>query len=413
MHSSNGGFKSNDVGDTEVGICIAIDGSNLREGGGVTHICELLRYADPARHGFDRIVLWSVPETLARLPDRPWLVKRSTVECRSGWVGRVLWQWLTLPKLLLEVGCDVLFAPGGILISGYRPAVTMSRNMLPFDGDEVARYGVSKRRLRLILLRFLQTRSFLRADGLIFLTDYARTTVLNSVARVQGEIVTIPHGVSSDFRVERVVHRTIDAASAGDPFRLIYVSHASPYKHQWMVVEAMAQIRSRTGWPLALDMVGPRSVFDSVVRIESAILKHDPKGEWARFHGPLEREEIQQRLALADAAVFASSCENMPNVLLEKMAAGVPIACARCGPMPEVLMDGGVYFDPERPEDIARALEDLIGDVALRKRCSERASERACCFSWRKCSDETFLFLAQVVEKYRASSSKRDGVAAR
>ena len=78
--------------------------------------------------------------------------------------------------------------------------------------------------------------------------------------------------------------------------------------------------------------------------------------------GFVPHDDLPSLLAGADLFVFASSCENMPNTLVEAMAIGLPIACSDRGPMPEVLRDGGVYFDPENPESIAAAIETLIRD---------------------------------------------------
>jgi hypothetical protein len=50
---------------------LGIDASNLRGGGGVTHLAELLRAAHPAAHGFDSVVIWASQATLARLEERP------------------------------------------------------------------------------------------------------------------------------------------------------------------------------------------------------------------------------------------------------------------------------------------------------------------------------------------------------
>ena len=84
----------------------------------------------------------------------------------------------------------------------------------------------------------------------------------------------------------------------------------------------------------------------------------------------------------------------MPNILLEAMAAGLAIACAERGPMPGVLGDAGVYFDPEQPETIAAALERLFGDPVLRATLAADAHARAGAFSWTRCADETFAFLS-------------------
>jgi glycosyltransferase involved in cell wall biosynthesis len=86
----------------------------------------------------------------------------------------------------------------------------------------------------------------------------------------------------------------------------------------------------------------------------------------------------------------------MPNILLESMASGRPIACADRGPMPEVLGNAGVYFDPESPHSIAAALRRLIDSPELRERCAKEALLRARQYTWESCARETFGFLASV-----------------
>jgi len=86
----------------------------------------------------------------------------------------------------------------------------------------------------------------------------------------------------------------------------------------------------------------------------------------------------------------------MPNILLEGMAAALPIACSNCGSMPEVLGDAGVYFDPEAPESIARALRTLMDSPELSERLARTAGERARRYSWTRCATETFDFLGRV-----------------
>src|SRR5690606_24895104 len=127
-------------------------------------------------------------------------------------------------------------------------------------------------------------------------------------------------------------------------------SNAAPYKHQWHVVEAIAKARAQ-GADLSLFLVGGGKGA-AQQRLEDAIKRHDPKGEFVKQVEFLEHAKIPAVIAEADVFVFASSCENLPITLLEGMAAGLPIACSDRGPMPEVLQDGGAYFDPEDPEAI-------------------------------------------------------------
>lgn len=379
-------------------LTIGLDASNLREGGGITHLVELLSAARPRKHGIGRIVVWGSRDTLTRLPERAWLDGRAPVAMEKGAIARLHWQHRHLAVDAHREGCDLLFSPGGNYTGDFSPFVTMSRNMLPFDRLEVERYGLTLKRLRLELLRRLQARSFRRADGLIFLTDHARETVLSMIGPVRGRVTTIPHGVSSAFAAPARIFRSIGECTPANPFRLIYVSHASPYKHQWHVIEAIAGLRRDTGWPLRLDLIGPRSVDASVSRIAAAIAVADPAGQWVDFHGPLPQADVRDYLARADIGLFASSCENMPNILLEKMAAGLPIVSSDRGPMPEVLAGAGLTFDPETPNAIADALKREIADPSLRHCHSVLAMARAAAFGWHRCADDTFSFLRQVAD---------------
>ena len=103
-------------------------------------------------------------------------------------------------------------------------------------------------------------------------------------------------------------------------------------------------------------------------------------------------------LSKSDIFVFASSCENMPNTLVEAMASGLPIACSDRGPMPEVLGDGGVLFDPESPTSIAAAIRCLVADSSLRKKCSEGALKLADRYSWGRCGSATWRFLLSILQ---------------
>ena len=89
----------------------------------------------------------------------------------------------------------------------------------------------------------------------------------------------------------------------------------------------------------------------------------------------------------------------MPNILLESMAAGLPIACSGRGPMPEILGSAGVYFDPENAGSIADALRSLISDDHLRTKIALAAHEAARAYSWERCADETLRYLALTAAK--------------
>jgi glycosyltransferase involved in cell wall biosynthesis len=385
---------------------VGIDASNLGPGGSMTHLSNLLAAAEPEAAGISRLVVWGGSRNLARLPERAWLERVPVAALDGGLVRRLLWQRFRLPALA-RAGCDVLFVPGGNASPRFRPLVTMSRNMLPFEWGELRRYGLSWMSLRLLLLRVGQARTFRRADGLIFLTEYARSRVAQ-IARLPARVTVIPHGVEERFRIPPREPRALGDCSPERPLRALYVSIVDVYKHQWHVARAVHALRA-AGLPIAIDFVGP-AYAPALARFQAELRELDAEGSFLRYRGAVPFEKLHELLRESELFVFASSCENMPNVLLEGMAAGLPIACSNRGPMPEVLGDAGVPFDPERPEEIARAIRVLAEDVGLRRRCAEAASTRARDFSWRRCAQATLAFLAategaaQRTRPFRSSS---------
>jgi glycosyltransferase involved in cell wall biosynthesis len=375
-------------------MLLAIDASNIRAGGGVTHLVELLRVAEPARHGIDRIFVWACAATLARIEDRPWLEKRSDPELEAHLLRRILWQRWKLDKLVRAMGVDLLLAPGGSIITRFRPVVTMSRNMLPFEWREMRRFGFSAMTVKLILLRWLQGFSFRQADGTIFLTRYAYDAVTRVTGPLKGKSSIVPHGVDARFRLKPRRQRLLSEFSPSEPLRVVYVSTVDAFKHQWSVVEAIGRLHAE-GLPIRLDLYG--SARASVLpRLTRALDQVDPRRQFVHYWGEVDYKEIHTCYAAADLCVFASSCENMPNILIESMAAGLPIACSDRGPMPEMLGDAGIYFDPENSASIADAVRKFAVDPALRTEKAAASSAAALQFSWSRCARETFDFLTTI-----------------
>lgn len=370
---------------------LGINAFNISSGGGLTHLLELLRLAVPEAHGFNRVVLWGRAKTLAAVGEYPWLQKESDPLLERGLMQRLFWQYFRFSRLAKEHRCDVVFVPGGGSVSGYHPYATMSRNMLPFEWPEVLRFGFSLMTLKFIALRFFQTASFRDADGMMYLSAYARDRVGPLLGKDNGHIAMVPHGVNEAFRGVGERRSGFAEFSAGRPCRILYVSIVHVYKHHWHVAEAVSRLRA-AGLPVTLELVGPPASGSR--RLDAALAALDSGGDFIAYHGNVPYAELPEVYAAADLFVFASSCENMPNILVEAMAAGLPIASSDRGPMPEVLGDAGVYFDPEDPQSIAAAVRQYIESPSLMAEKSRAAFERSKQFSWERCARETFSFLA-------------------
>lgn len=347
-----------------------------------------------------KIIIWGEDSTLSQLPNFDWLNKRSINLRINNSLFAFLWQTFSLNRYALNEGCDVLLIPGGTYLGLFSPVVTMSQNLIPFDNRELKRFGFSMRFAKFILLRIVQSLSFKRAQGIIFLTEYARDLVLKVVDNINiNKTIVISHGLSSIFNNISSGEACQDSNKIPEPFRIIYVSNIDIYKHQDKVLKAVYSLIKK-GHLITIEFVGPPTPQAlSTLRKSMALL--DPSGLWSKYSGFYDYESMPSQYDRANMAVFASSCETFGITLLEKMASGLPIACSNMSCMPEILQDGGLYFNPEDPSSIADAIEQYLLNPELRVEKSLRSIELARNYSWEKCAQSTFSFLEKIAREYK------------
>ena len=287
-------------------LTVGIDASNLSSGGGLTHLIEVLNAVEPAEQGIERMVIWSSTATLAAVHAKPWLDKRSVAALDGSFLRRVWWQIFALSAAVRDAGCNVLFVPGGSYAGSFHPVVTMSQNLLPFATQELQRYRWSLRWLKLLALRRAHVHSFRAADGVIFLTEYARGAVLSVVNKLRGQSRIIAHGLNPRFRTAPKTQYASACYDDTHPYHVLYVSTVDHYKHQWHVVDAIAILRQQ-GLPIELDLIGP-SYGEAIKQLNKTIDRVDPDRSWVKYLGAIPFDELQLYYSSADLGLFASSC---------------------------------------------------------------------------------------------------------
>ena len=377
-----------------MGLIVGIDASRNRSGGAVAHLIGILSQCDPVKYDIEEIHIWSYRSLLDQLPEFPWLIKHNPLSLEKNLLKQIMWQAISFEKELKSVQCDILFSTSGTSFCLFKPMVTLSQDMLSYEPGVMSYFGYGAFRLRLQCILILQNLAFRRSQGVIFLSRYAGKVIQKSCGRL-ADIAFIPHGVDEVFReVQSMCPWPEDEER---PISCIYVSNMDMYKHQWQVIEAISTLRTR-GHKITLKLVGGgTSAAEKLVK--NAIAKSQQKGSFVERVEFVAHKEIPALLSESDVFIFASSCENMPVTLIEGMAIGLPIACSDRGPMPEVLGDGGVYFDPDDYLSIANTIERILCSSDLRSSISKQAKSLSLKYNWKQCSDDTFEYISSVYKE--------------
>jgi glycosyltransferase involved in cell wall biosynthesis len=382
-------------------MILGIDASNISAGGGVTHIVELLNNTIPGDFGVEKVLVWSGNSTLNQIDNKPHIVKSEIKMLNRSLIFRIIWQLFYFDKILRKE-CDILLSLGGLYCGRFRPYISMSRNMLIFNDVERNRYGFSYFNMRFRILKMLQIKSFKNANGVIFVSEYAKKFISQKLNFKLNSETVIYHGVSDKFKLLPRPQKDIKNYTANNPFKLLYISSIDVYKHQWNLVEAVANLRDK-GYFIELQLIGWKmpQPYRKFLKVKE---KRDKKNEFIKYFGSVSYNSIIDYYKNADAFIYASTCENMPNILIEAMTAGLPVVCSNYDPMPEILGNAGIFFDPTSINDVEKALKLLISDTELRNLISYAAFFRAKTFDWKKCSIETFNYISNI---YNNNVTKR------
>jgi glycosyltransferase involved in cell wall biosynthesis len=125
-----------------------------------------------------------------------------------------------------------------------------------------------------------------------------------------------------------------------------------------------------------------------------------------RVHFTGQRFDIPSVLGSAAVSVMPSLNEALSNVLLESMAAGVPIVATRVGGTPEAIVDGrtGLLVPPGDPPALSEAIARLLNEPALGAALG-RAARRAVAANFslsRMVAATEQLYLDLLAQKARA-----------
>ena len=267
---------------------------------------------------------------------------------RTGYQGCIR----AVRRKLREIGPDIVHGQGterdcGVcaIFSGYPNVLTIHGNMRLVAQVNRARpfsYPWFAARLEYLTIP--------RSDGVVCITNYTR----EAVAPLARKTWVVPNPVDSAFfEVKRLPSPSV---------QILCVANVDQRKNQNALIRAVDTLHPQGNFEL---------VFLGGANSESAYVHEFFKlvgaRPWCRYVGFADRKTLREYFISASGLVLPSLEDNCPMVILEAMAAGVPVAAARVGGVPDLVRPGetGLLFDPLSEEGMAAAMRQLLRDREL------------------------------------------------
>ena len=285
-----------------------------------------------------------------------------------------------LPCVLRQVGAAVFFSPYyKAPLFAPCPAVVTIHDLIPIRFPAYARGP-----WRLYAAAFRMWAALLARRAAAVLTDsaHSKADLLALLGLAAEHVHIIPIGVGEEFRPglppEAAARAAVRYGISG-PY-LLTVGNFLPHKNLPRLVEAYERLPPALRARVSLVLAGTAGGHGPARPVDRAALAR-PGVILPGFIAP---EDLPALYAGATALACPSLAEGFGLPVLEAMACGTPVVCARAGALPEVAGDAALYVNPSDVADIAAGLERVLEDETLRRSLAARGVARAGLFDARK-----------------------------
>ncbi|WP_440679464.1 glycosyltransferase [Candidatus Pelagibacter sp. HIMB1517] len=371
---------------------IFFEATNIKEGGALSHLINLVEAADPKKNNFKKIIILSSKKTLSLIPKNKHILKIENKVANKHYFIRFLWQIFFLKKILKKHNVNLIFClSGAFFIKGYK-YVLLNQNFLPFDYQNLRKYFFSPSIIRLLLLRFAFFYSIRNASGVFFLTNYVKKIIIKQLPKKyqikKNFFFIIPHGIKKNNFIAKKSNKKI---------KIIYLSNLDYYKNQIELLNIFKKFYSEK-IKLKLDFYGSYD-FDYYKKFIKIKRKLCLPNSYVEYKGLKDRHLIIKKIKEYDIFLFASSCESFAVSILDALAAKLPIIINDIPVVREILGKSAYYFNIKDSHKAYLKILKFVSNSKLRNKYSKLSYQKYPQYSVKKNVYKTFKCLNIIFKK--------------
>lgn len=300
-----------------------------------------------------------------------------------------IWHFKNLNSFIKKQKYDAVIYPAGIDLLPpvfTVPSILVIQGLLSADLGTIAKMGL-KRTLK-------------NAAGIISPTKYIKTD-LSQFGVSESKVKVIYNGIDSSLF--KPINSDEDKVLI-QPFAIQkpYIIYASRITHAQKchveLIKAFSIFKKQTGSSHRLVIAG--SDGDNSEAVHNAVIQSGFSSD-ILLTGYFPHESLPQLYSSADLCVFPSMIEGVGLPVIEAMACGVPVACAKAGALPEVAGDAAIFFNPKNPEEIAEAISSLVDsdeNAPMRKTAIDRGFEWVKQYNWESTANQTIRYMDSLLK---------------
>lgn len=233
----------------------------------------------------------------------------------------------------------------------------------------------------------------------IHIVVFKSKRVLTPTEYIKGDIARFTNANSRKFTVtleagDSINDKPVEMPDLLDKQFIMYVGRPTPHKNLERLVDAFALLQE-THPDLRLVLAGKTDA--NYRRIARMVKRRDLQN--VVFTDFVTDGQLRWLYEHCAAYVFPSLSEGFGLPGLEAMNHGAPVVSSNATCLPEVYGDAAHYFNPLDVEDIARAINDVLGSEKLRTELIQRGHKQVAKYSWERMARQTLDVYNEVLGK--------------
>jgi glycosyltransferase involved in cell wall biosynthesis len=365
-----------------------------RPGGGRTASLSLLKSLLAADERHEYVILLSAPEPDLEINAR---AAQHIIPIRSRFLSRIYLQ-AALPVLCRRFRADVVHFVKNQAAFG----IGTCKVVTVYDLTTL-RHPESYPAVDVWYWRHLLPRQYRGADRIVAISEATASDLVSCYQLARERIRVIHCGYDPIYQpaAPREVERALQRHGLDRTRYFLHVGNLSLKKNLTVAVEAMIDLRKRTGFQGVLALAGESYTKGRDERFFRLLETADGRSA-VRLLGHVEQPELPALYSGATAFVFPSLHEGFGLAPLEAMACGAPVIAHAGDAVREVVGDAGLLIESASDVDRwSRALETVATNRTVRERMRAAGLARAAQFTGERAARKTL----DVYDELRQTSS--------
>ncbi len=311
------------------------------------------------------------------------------------------WEQIALPQAAFAEGCDLLHCTSntGPIFSKV-PLITILHDIIYLESISIfKRGGTFYQKFGNMYRRFVVPPVVKKSKRVATVSNFEKDRIKNFM-KLGDNLVAIYNGVGNHFQKitdEEVLNAAKSKFDLPDHF-LFFLGNTDPKKNTPNVLKAFAEFNKQSTTKYKLVML---DYEENALQTILNDIGHPNIRKDIHLTGYVLNSELPAIINQCEVFLYPSLRESFGIPILEGMACGVPVITSNTSSMPEIAEGAALIVDPNNPNEITNAIQQLIENSNLKEEFIEKGLKRAKLFSWKNMASQYLKLYEEVYNEIK------------